>query len=117
MGYHTNLVLVKIGNVLREVEDDEIRFTRVNRIIVSASHDIYKPRGSKGHVKRQYIRKRLWSEAQERYPVLRKYIIPREISRDNRCKIKGHYALKISWTVMMISRVRDFFRKILKIFS
>jgi hypothetical protein len=106
----------KIGEVVRRIYDDEARFIKVNWIIVSTSHDIYKRRGTIGHLKRQHIRKRLWREAQERYPVLRKYIIPREISGDNRCHIKRVYAPKISWAAKIISRIKEVFRKIITFF-
>jgi hypothetical protein len=108
--------MMKIGNVIREVEDDEIRFARVNAIIVSASHDIYDRYGSRGHIKRQQIRKRLWLDAQKRYPVLRRYVIPREISRDNRCQIKRKFKQKISWAEKTLSLVKKFFKRLIDFF-
>lgn len=117
MGYHTNRAMKEIAHVLQETHDDKARFIKVNWIIVSTSHKIHDAHGARGHETRQHIRKRLWREAQERYSVLRKYIIPREISGDSRCHIKRAYAPKISWAKKIISRIKGLFRRIIHFFS
>jgi len=90
---HTGIALRNISHVVYYIKDDPARWYKVNWIIVSTSHAIYKPRKAHGHKVRQDIRKRLWRKAQKRYPVLKRYSIPYEITGDSKCKIKWYYRI------------------------
>lgn len=98
MRKHTGIAMRNISHVVYHVEDDTERWYKVNWIIVSTSHAIYKTRGTRGHITRQTVRRRLWRLAQQRHPVLKKYCIPSEIRGDSRCEIRLWY------------RILDFFR-------
>jgi hypothetical protein len=79
-----------ISHVICYVKDDTARWYKVNWIIVSTSHAIYKTRGAHGHRGRQKIRHQLWSVAQRKYPVLKRYSIPDEIKRETvHAKLSG----------------------------
>jgi hypothetical protein len=98
MPYHTERAMKEISEVVSTIYDDKARFYKVNWIIVSTSHDIYKSRGRRGHRGRQNIRHRLWKMTKERHPVMRRYRTPMEITGDSKCRIKFIY------------RIRDFIR-------
>lgn len=96
MKYHINhigIALRNISHVVYYIKNDTDRWYKVNWIIVSTSHAIYKTQGSYGHKVRQEIRHRLWSIAQQKCPVLKRYYIPREIKGDSRCKMKLYYRI------------------------
>jgi hypothetical protein len=99
---HTGIAMRNISHVLNYTKDDPARWYKVNWIIVSTSHAIYRKRGRHGHSVRQKVRHRLWGIAQRKYPILKRYHIPREISGDSRCKIKWYYRI---WDLF------SFFRK------
>ena len=90
---HTGIAMRNISHVVYYNKEDTIRWDKVNWIIVSTSHAIYKTQGAYGHKVRQEIRHRLWSIAQQKYPVLKRYCIPEEINGDSRCKIKWYYRI------------------------
>jgi len=84
---HTEIAMRNISRVLYYTKDDPERWYKINWIIVSTSHAIYKTHGVRGHKVRQNIRHQLWSKAQRKYPILNRYSIPHEISGDSKCKI------------------------------
>lgn len=88
---HTWNAMRKIAHELKSVSDDDARWYKVNWIIVQTSHKINKRKGMRGHAVRQEIRHRLWNIAQQKYPVLRRYVIPSEISGDSKPVIKSPY--------------------------
>jgi hypothetical protein len=90
---YTGIAMRNISHVIYYVHDDTTRWYKVNWIIVSTSHAMFKTRGSRGHKIRQNIRRRLWTIAQKKYPILKRYSIPDEIKGDSKCKIKIHYRL------------------------
>jgi hypothetical protein len=90
---HTGIAMRNISHVVYFVKDDTTRWYKINWIIVSTSHAIYKKRGKKGHIIRQKVRHRLWSIAQRKYPVLKRYSIPYELQGDSKCKIKWYYRI------------------------
>ena len=112
MGHLTDRAMREIAGVLKKKHNAEARFYKVNWIIVSTSHDIYDAHGGRGHETRQHIRKRLWRLAQTKYPDLRIYVIPREISGDSSCQIK-----RISWIKKILYKIKGFFRRLSKKFS
>jgi hypothetical protein len=91
--FHTGIAMRNISRVVYYVQDDTSRWVKVNWIIVSTSHAIYKTRGKHGHMVRQKIRRRLWGIAQKKYPVLKRYCIPGEIEGGSKCKIKWYYRI------------------------
>ncbi len=93
MTKHTKIAMRNISHVLYYVKDDTARWYKVNWIIVSTSHNIYKTKGAHGHKVRQKIRHRLWRLAQHKHPILRRYIIPSEIKGDSMCEIKLYYRI------------------------
>ena len=68
---HTRVAMRAISHVICYTKDDTARWCKVNWIIVSTSHVIYKTRGSRGHKGRQRIRHELWNVAQRKYPILK----------------------------------------------
>jgi len=90
---HTGIAMRNISHVVNYTKDDPARWYKVNWIIVSTSHAIYRKRGRYGHSVRQKIRHQLWNKAQYRYPVLKRYSIPYEVTGDSRCKIKWYYRI------------------------
>lgn len=94
MKYHTSLAMKKISDVINTYHHEQVRFYKVNWIIVSTSHDISKSHGKSGHRVRQKIRRRLWRIASKRYPCMRVYKIPWEIRGNTRCKIKLYYKIR-----------------------
>ena len=108
----TNRAMRQIADVLQKKHDEEARFYKVNWIIVHTSHDIFDAHGSKGHETRQHIRKRLWNLAKKKYPELRIYVIPHEISGDSKCQIRH-----IPWTKKILNKIKGFFRRITLKFS
>jgi hypothetical protein len=90
---HTGIALRNISHVVYFTRDDTARWYKINWIIVSASHAIYKTQGVRGHNVRQKIRHKLWSIAQRRHPVLTRYRIPMEIRGDSRCTIKWYFRI------------------------
>ena len=82
-----------ISSIIYTVQDDYARWYKINWIVVSTSHHIYWRRGRRGHSIRQKIRHRLWAIAQQKYPLLKRYHIPKEINGDSQCKIKWYYHL------------------------
>jgi hypothetical protein len=99
---HTGIAMRNISHVVYYVKTDPSRWYKVNWIIVSTSHAIYKPRTKRGHLIRQKIRRRLWRLAQEKHPILKRYCIPGNIKGDSLCEIKWYY------------KVFDFFSNFLK---
>jgi hypothetical protein len=79
----------EIEDAIRKTRDVKALFIKVNWIIVHRSHNITDRHGKKAHKTRQQIRRRLWTIAQQRYPLLRKYVIPHEICGDSKCVIKA----------------------------
>jgi len=90
---HTGIAMRNISHVVYYNKEDTIRWDKVNWIIVSTSHAIYKTEGARGHEGRQKLRHSLWSIAQRRYPVLKRYYIPKEVTGDTPCKIKWYYRI------------------------
>lgn len=88
---HTGIAMRNISHVVNYTKDDTIRWDKVNWIIVSTSHAIYKTKGSYGHGERQKLRHSLWIIAQRRYPVLKRYYIPKEVTGNTPCKVKWYY--------------------------
>jgi hypothetical protein len=101
MRYHTARAMDEISKAIQTAQNDRDCFYKVNWIIVSTSHDIYKTHGGRGHSGRQSIRRHLWNLTTKRHPCMRKYRIPSEIRGDSKCKIK------LSYTI--ISAIRSFF--------
>ncbi len=85
---HTLIAMQKIAYFVKHIKDDTARWYKVNWVIVQTSHKIYKKRGARGHDVRQEIRHRLWNLAQQKYPLLKKYMIPHEIDGASPCKVK-----------------------------
>ena len=77
---HTGIAMRNISYVVYYVKDSPAGWYKVNWIIVSTSHAIYKTHGGRGHKVRQNIRHQLWSIAQRKYPVLKRYSIPYKIT-------------------------------------
>ena len=96
---HTGIAMRNISHVVYYVKEDPARWYKVNWIILSTSHAIYKTRGVRGHKVRQKLRHQLWSIAQRKYPVLNRYSIPYEVSGDSKCKIKWYYRI---WDFVLI---------------
>lgn len=90
---HTLAAMRRISYVVSHIQYDPLRWHKVNWIIIGASHDMYWRRGRYGHNVRQKIRHRLWAIAQRKYPVLKRYRIPKEINGDSQCKVKWYYLL------------------------
>jgi len=90
---HTGIAMRNISHVVYYVKEDPARWYKVNWIIVSTSHAIYKTQGVRGHKVRQTLRHQLWSIAQRKYPILNRYSIPYEVSGDSKCKIKWYYRI------------------------
>lgn len=90
---HIGIAMRNISHVVYFTREDTARWYKVNWIIVSTSHAIYKTRGSRGHRIRQKIRRKLWRIAQQRHPVLNRYRISGEIRGDSKCKIKWYYRI------------------------
>jgi hypothetical protein len=88
---HTENAMRDISQIVHHVNDDVARWYKVNWVIVSTSHTIYNRKGTRGHVVRQKIRRRLWNTAKKRHWVLRRYSLPREINGDSRCKVIWYY--------------------------
>lgn len=87
---HTDNAIREIADKIN-INDDIHRWYKVNWIIVETSHKICHTHGKIGHWRRQKIRHRLWHTAQQKYPVLRRYVIPREIAGDSPCVTKPVY--------------------------
>jgi hypothetical protein len=85
----TQIAMNEIEDAINKTRDVKALFIKVNWIIVHRSHDITDGHRHKDHITRQKIRRRLWTLAQQRYPVLRKYIIPHEIRGDSKCVLKA----------------------------
>jgi len=60
-----------ISKVVYYIKNDPARWYKVNWIIVSTSHAIYKTQGGRGHKIRQNIHHQLWSIAQRKIPFLK----------------------------------------------
>jgi len=90
---HTGIALRNISHVVYYVKDDPARWYKVNWIIVSTSHAIYKTLGARGHKVRQKIRHQLWDISQRKYPVLNRYSISYNVTGDSKCKIKWYYRI------------------------
>lgn len=103
---HTEIAMRNISHVVYSVRDDPARWYKVNWIIVSTSHAMYKTHGLRGHKVRQKIRHQLWSKAQRKYPVLNRYSIPYEISGNSTCKIKWYYRI-LDFFSFLYRPVRD----------
>ena len=86
-----------ISRVVYYAKDDPARWYKINWIIVSTSHAIYKTHGARGHKVRQKIRHRFWDIAQRKYPILNRYSNSYEVSGDSKCKIQWYYRIWISF--------------------
>jgi len=60
----------EISKAIETAKDDKDCFYKVNWIIVSTSHDIFKRHGHRGHHGRQSIRHHLWDLTIERHPCM-----------------------------------------------
>ena len=111
MGHLTERAMREIGDTVLQVSDERALFYKVNWIIVHTSHTITDRHGNRGHLVRQRVRKRLWNEAKNRYCILRKFILPKDIAGDSPCRIRPQLPVK-----QLFCRVWMFFYRISRFF-